>query len=175
MTTEKVRSKQVHAGLHSTLNLQYSPSSRVPSTGWFLSSVPLNLMENYVSTIIPCSSGRGTLGLKVLVGPFLGRCWNDISAQSLQVLDGERWRLWVAINGHSPVPDLENSISVFFYSEYLVRELRPSEEIVFYMFKKIYCLLPFKCLCTELLPKYLHNWTFYRSGGICSICLGRKM
>lgn len=90
-------------------------------------------------------------------------------------LKGERPRLWVAINGHSPMPDLENSISVFFYSEYLVRELRPSEEIVFDMFKNIYCLLSFKCLRTELLPEYLHSWTFYRSGGTCSICLGRKM
>lgn len=136
MTPEKVRSKQVHGGLHSTLSLQYSPSSELPSTGWFLSSVPLNLMEDYVSPIIPCSSGSKTLGLKALVGPFLGRRRNDISAQSLQVLHGERWRLWVAINGHSPMPDLENSISVFFYSEYLVRELRSPEEIVFYMFKK---------------------------------------
>lgn len=72
-------------------------------------------------------------------------------------------------------PNLENSISLFFYFEYLVGELRISGEIVFYKFKNIYCLLPFKCLHTELVPEYLHNWTFYRSEGTCSICLGRKM
>lgn len=75
MTPEKLKSKQVYAGLHSTLNLQYSPVMVISQPSSITCNGRLCLSHH---AMLLREKDLGALS----VGPFLGRHWNDISAVS---------------------------------------------------------------------------------------------